>query len=254
METTSEMVEKLEEGKGVSVSVEDPKAEENAEEAPLEETSTEPSKETKAPSLKETPEFVNALREAQSGWDRKIALEKAEKQAATAEVESVKAELESTMQVLKTIQAEYREAVEKFTSDDPEARRAFVDRIAIAEERRKVAKEKADADRTFRAAALKEHASNMREKKQELIKDMGVPADELEGYETEMDMENAALRWKIAHPGVPERTDTPVNKNVPKKIDSGLNTGISGKLTKEQAEAMDMGSYAKHPEVIGRYK
>jgi hypothetical protein len=142
--------------------------------------------------------------------------------------------------------------MEKFLSDDPEARQAFVDRKAISEARRQVAKEKAEAERKLYDAEMLVWASKMKEKASELSRETGIPIDDLEGCNTEEEMEVKALRYEKLH-SKPVESPKPPATPTP-RADSGISTTVGGKLTHEMIEEMSTEAYADHPSVKERYK
>lgn len=233
--------------------VEPERVEEVAEVAPevlTPEPEEAPSPEPKTPTLKETPEFREALREAQSGWDRKIASMKAETSQAKLDAADAKASSESAKAELQALQAEHDEAMSRFLGDDPDAKQSYLDKKKIDEARRQVTKKEAEADRKLYEAERLVWSVNMARKAQALSTETGIPMEDLEACHTEEAMEVKALRYQMkqkAEQPKPPATPTP-------KVDSGISTGKGGKLTAEQAEKLTPEEYAEEPSVKARFK
>jgi len=219
-----------------------------AGEAPSEETPTEPtpepSEEAKTPTLTETLEFKEALKQAQSGWDRRLHSLEIEAKKAKRDYESVQAEFQS-------LQKEHEEAMEKFLGDDPDAKQAYVDRKAIAEARRVVAREKTEAEAKLYEAEKLVWSVNMAKKADELNKETGIPIEDLEDCNTEVEME--AKAWHFAIKGLKEIKEKPKPATTP-KVDSGISTIKGGKLTAADMETMSVEAIAEHPSTKARYK
>lgn len=183
--------------------------------------------ETKTP-LTETEDFKKALREAQSGWDKQIALQKTEAQKAKAEAEQLRKSHGKLEQEVLSAQAE----VERFISEhDPDALAGYKNsKLLQARERR--AAEKEDELRLVEAAqeglGL---AFALNEKANELQAKYNIPREILEQLSTVEQMEAVAKAF-------PEKG---AEKPKP-KFDSGLGSGVASrsfaKLEQDYADGL----------------
>jgi len=222
--------------------------------APVSEDTSEPAKdaseEIKALPLSETPEFKTALREAQSGMDKRNRILIEESAKNKAEADSIKSMYDSVSLELKATQEQFDEAMSKVLGDDPDAKQAYFDRKALADEKRAVAQIKRDADARIKKAELLVRDVNMARKAVEVSNETGIPIEDLGDCKTEEAIEIAGLRYQAKNPKV-EDVKTP---DPSPKIDSGKTTGRGGELTNEDVETMDLKDYASHPSVVARYK
>ena len=172
-------------------------------------------------SITETEEFRHALDsaigKASESLNRQVSLSKAETNTAKAEAEQHKADREAFEAELKDLQKLHDDLVSKQFADDPEARQAYIDRRAIAEERRNLKKEKADSDRKLYAAERLTWEVGMEKKADALAKETGIDPAELKSCITEEEMEVKALRF--------EKTKEHVKEEQKPKFDSALSGG-----------------------------
>lgn len=152
-------------------------------------------------SITETPEFRKeldkALGKSTESLQRQATLAKQAENAAKAEVEQHKATVQALETDLQDVQKQLDELAERQFAEDPEAKRAFVDRRAIAEEKRKVAKAKAEAEQKLYDAEKLAWSVGMARKADEVVKETGIDPKELEECQTEEEMEVKGLRFQI---------------------------------------------------------
>jgi len=169
----------------------------------------------------ETEEFRKALDKALGkgleSTNRQLSLSKAEANTAKAEVEAHKADMQAIEAELRDLQRQHDDLVGKQFADDPEARQAYVDRRAIADDRRKLAKEKATIEAKLYEAEKLAWSVGMARKADTLVKETGIDASELEACQTEEEMEVKALRFHLAKGSKEEKTP---------KFDSGVSSGV----------------------------
>ncbi len=123
---------------------------------------------------------------------KQLSLRDAEVRATKAEAESVKANYESLSTDLQELQKQHDDLVSKQFADDPEARQAYIDRRAIAEEKRKLTKDKADAEHKLYDAEKLAWSGAMALKSIELKAKYQVPQNVLDTCITEEQMETVA--------------------------------------------------------------
>lgn len=212
-----------------------------------------PAKEEKEPTLEkekptvsitETPEFRKALDKALGkgleSTNRQLSLQRQAAEAAKAEAEEHKANVSAIEAELQDLQRQHDELVEQQFADDPEARRAYTDRRAIADERRKLAKKTAEVERKLYEAEKLAWSVSMARKADTLVKETGIDPKELEDCQTEEEMEVKALRFKLTKEPEKEADKTP-------KFDSGVSSG-GGMPTHPTIEQLDKMSPAQYAE------
>jgi len=219
--------------------------------APVSETPTTPP--LKDTPINETPEFKEALIEAQKGWDRRIASLKAESDKAKVDAQAAKAEYESAKADLDALKVEHDETVSKAFGDDPDARQAYLDRKATNDAKREVLRYKAEAERKLAEAERMVWSVNMARKAQSLHQETGVPVEELEECTSLEAMEVKALRFQLKQPAKVETSVKPPEPPVTPP-DSGISTGKGGKLSTKDYDTMDIDAIAEHPSTKARYK
>ena len=194
---------------------------------------TEPKVEPTVP-ITETKEFRHeldkALGKGLESTNKQLSMQQAEAKAAKAEVAEHKASVEAVELELQDLRREQSELVEKQFSEDPEARKAYVDRRSIADEKRVLAKKTAEAERKLYDAEKLGWAANMSRKADVLVKETGIGAKELENCKTEEEMEVKALRFQLnKEPEVKEPAKDP-------KFDKSVSTDSSPMPEKAQAK------------------
>jgi len=151
-----------------------------------------------------------------SGRDRQISLLSQEKN-------KFKGEAEQQSGMVKHLQDRLRdaeEAMEKALSDDPDARKAFKDRRAIAERELKAAQKEAEVDRK----AYELWVSDMSNFANRMHTEYGVPMEQLETCETKESMELAGLKYQLANPKK-GTTPAPKREGEPQKFASSVPSG-----------------------------
>ena len=198
----------------------------NEGEQPTKEAAPTQEEEKPTVSVTETPEFRKALDEALgkglASTNKQLSLQKAEADKHRAVAEQYKVEMEVLSTQIKDIQSDYDKMMEERLTDDPEARRAFLDRKAIAEEKRQLAKEKAEAKKAQYDAEMLAYAVRMGQRAQELQVEFGIDIKDLEECQTEEEMEVKALRFKLTQ--TPEKPEEP-----PPPVFAGPGSGKGGK-------------------------
>jgi len=183
--------------------------------------------------LKETPtvrtftqaELDTAVGKGLSSVNTQLSVHKAATESAKAEVDAAKASMQAIEAELKDLQRQHDELVTKQFADDPEARQAYIDKRAIAEERKKLATEIATTKKEKEVAAKDLMAALLLRKADALVRETGIELSELENCHTEEAMEVKALRFKLTKE--PEKAP---------KFDSGLGGG-GGQPAPETAKA-----------------
>jgi len=165
-------------------------------------------------------ELDEAVGKGVSSIQSQLSLSKAEASRERAEAEQHKANVAAFEAELQDLQRQHDDLVTKQFADDPEARQAYVDRRAITDERRKLTKEKAEAERKLYDAEKLAWSVGMARKADALVKETGIDSKELENCQTEEEMEVRALRFERSKK-VEEPEKTP-------KFDSGISSGSGG--------------------------
>jgi len=159
-------------------------------------------------------ELDEAVGKGLASIQQQLSLSQAEKRTLQAE----KAERDATSAAREAhIQALQRE-VDEVLVDDPERRKAYVDRIARLEKEQELAKDKATLEREKLDVAREKNDLRLARKARELIEQTGVPLSELEGSTTEEQMELKALKFQLNNKPEEEK-ETP-------KFDSARSSGI----------------------------
>jgi len=183
----------------------------NEVEQPIKETAQTPEEEKPTVSMTDTPEFRKALDEALgkglASTNKQLSLQKAEAEKHKSAAEQYKTELDILNTQVQELQSDYKRMMEERFTDDPEARRAFLDRTAIADEKRQLAKEKAEAKKALYDAEMLAYAVRMGQRAQELHEETGIDIKDLEECQTEEEMEVKALRFKLTQ--APEKPEEP---------------------------------------------
>lgn len=203
-------------------------------------------------SITGTPEFRAALDKALGkgleSTNRQLSLQKAEAAKAKAEAEAHKASLQVLEAELHALQSQHDALVKQQFADDPEARQAYIDKRALAEEKRIVAKDKADAQNKLYEAEKLAWSVGMARKSIELVKETGIDPKELDECHTEDEMEVKALRFQVAKGAQETEIKAP-------KFDTGTSSSggvLPAHPTVEQLEAASMEQVEKW--AAARYK
>jgi len=170
-------------------------------------------------------ELDTAVGKGLSSVNTQLSVHKAAAETAKAEVDAAKASVQTIEVELQSLQRQYDELVTKQFADDPEARQAYIDKRAIAEERKKLATEIATTKKEKEVAAKDLMAALLSRKADALVRETGIELSELENCQTEEAMEIKALRFKLTRePEVKEPEKAP-------KFDSGLGGGSGEDLS-----------------------
>lgn len=167
-------------------------------------------------------------------------LESTTKQLSKAQTETDKAS-KSTKALeaqVSSLQGEYDRLAEKQFAEDPAAREAFLDRKSIADEQRKLDKERAELSSEKETRDLEVWQIGMNRRADELVKETGVSLDSLKDCKTETEMEVKSLKFQIAK--VPEVIPAP-------KFDSGKSSvaGLPEHPSTEQLANASIEDYEK---------
>ena len=164
-------------------------------------------------------ELDEAVGKGRASTQSQLSLSQAEASRVKAEAEQYKASAEAIELELQDLQKQHDDLVSKQFADDPEARQAYTDRRAIAEEKRQAAKDLTEAKGKLLEAQKLAWSVGMARKADALVKETGIEASELETCQTEEEMEVKALRFKM--------TKEPEVKEAP-KFDSIVSSGGGG--------------------------
>jgi len=217
---------------------EEPSAEPPAEEE--QEPTTGPEKPTV--SITESKEFREAVDKAVgkgvSSIQSQLSLQRQAAETAKAEAEEHKANVAALTEELQDLRKEQDDLVSKQFVDDPEARRAYVDRRGLADTKRELAKKTAEAERKLYAAEKLAWSAGMARKADALVKETGINPKELEECQTEEEMEVKALRFKMTKEPEKKEPKKPGEEEEPPKFDSLKSSGPGGKISAEAQEKM----------------
>jgi len=221
------MVEDLERVEEPAENVETPSETEKVEAPPEEEK----------PTLKTYTE--EQFGKAQSSWDKQIALSKAEVKKAEAKVEQFKATQKHSQAYVQSLKDE----MEKLASsvEDEDVRKTYTSRMASLEREMKLAQRESEAEQKLYDAEQTAWSVRMAQKAAEVVKETGIDMKELEGCQTEEEMDVKGLRFQINKEPEPKKEEkTP-------KFASGVSSGagIPAQPSVEQLEKMSPEDYAK---------
>ncbi len=199
------------------------------------------------PTLTDTPEFRKeldrALGKGLESTNRQLSLQKATADAAKAEAAKYKADREAFEASMRDTQSQLDDLVKKQFADDPEARQAYIDRRAIADDRRNLATEKAEAASKLLEAEKLAYEVVMNRKIDVMVKETGISREDLIECQSEAEVGERALRYQVEQkPPQVEVKETPT-------FDSGASSGAGGKTyTVKQIQEMD---FKKFEETFG---
>lgn len=198
---------------------------------------TKPTEEKVEPTvhITESPEFRTALDKAlgksTESLNKQVTLSKQGETAAKAETKAANASVAVIEGEVKDLQVALDDLVSKQFADDDEGRKAYIDRRAIADERKEAAKKLAEAEGKLFEAGQKEQKLGMAIKAKAVMEETGVPLEEIENCTTEADIEVKGLRYQMAKKSEePEAKES--EKKEPKKFDSLTSTGSGEDLSK----------------------
>lgn len=199
--------------------------------AETKETKSTESKEKPTVGITESPEFRTALDKAlgksTESLNKQVTLSKQGETAAKAETKAANASVAVIEGEVKDLQVALDDLVSKQFADDDEGRKAYIDRRAIADERKEAAKKLAEAEGKLFEAGQKEQKLGMAIKAKAVMEETGVPLEEIENCTTEADIEVKGLRYKMAK----ESEKVEPEKKEPKKFDSLTSTGSGEDLS-----------------------
>lgn len=183
-------------------------------------------------------ELDEAVGKGRATTQSQLSLSQAKTKKVEAEVEEHKASVEAIEAELQDLQGRHDELVGKQFAEDPEARQAYVDRRAIAEERRKLAQDKKATEKKLYDAEKLAWSAGMARKADALVGETGIDASELEACQTEEEMEVKAVRFLLAKE--PEKKEPP-------KFDKGIpsGSGTPAHPTTEELDKMTPEQYAE---------
>jgi len=155
--------------------------------------------------------------------------------AKNAELEEAKKtserQLEDLQGELEDMRSEHQEALRAL--DDDDVKKSYTDRGTLRKRERDAARREKDAeDKLFKAEKLV-YNQGLEAKAKALHEETGIPVKELNGCDTENDMEVKALRYRLTHPEENKNDD---KEELP-KFDSGASSGrqdLSGLSTEER--------------------
>ena len=206
-------------------------------EKPTSEKEAEPTQQKDEPTLKYTEKEFRT--ELDKGVGKGVSTIQGQLSRQKMEFEKASRSAQAFETELTDLQTEYDRLAEQQFSEDPDARKAFLSRKGIADEQRKLSKERADLQAERKTRDVEIWQIGMNRKADELVKDTGVSRDALKECTTESDMEVTALKFQLDKK--PEAIPAP-------KFDSGKSSepaGLSEHPTAEQLENASMEAYAK---------
>lgn len=163
--------------------------------------------------IEETEEFRTALDKALGkslkSTNQQLTLLKLAAEAAKSEVEQHKASNAVLELELRDLQKQHDEIVTLQFADDPDAKKTYLDKKALAIEKRQVSIDKAAAEKKLYEAEKKVDAVNKARRADELVKETNIELSELESCQTEEEMEIKALRFQLSNKGKKEDKDSP---------------------------------------------
>jgi len=166
-------------------------------------------------------ELDEAVGKGLSSVQSQLSLSKAEARKVQAEAEKHEATVKVMETELKSLREEYDRSVEQQFADDPEARKAFLDRRAIADSQRKLAWEKTELEHKLYDVELRDWRYEMDKRANELVAETGIDINEFAGSKTKEEMEVKALRFQIGKkPAETQKVDS--------LISSGTGVDLSG--------------------------
>lgn len=157
------------------------------------------------------------FQKAQSGWGRQVTLSKAETEKVKAELDEAKLIREQAEAELSTLQREH----EDLLADDPEKRRAYIDRQAISRAKVEHVQKETELKRREFEAEQKIQSASLAVKAVEVSRESGIPISDLEDCKTEEAMENKSLKFQIAKLGEAKEPD-----ETTLKIDTAISTAV----------------------------
>lgn len=171
------------------------------------------------------------FRKAQSSWDSQISLQKAEAEQAKVQAERLTAQLQERDADYQSLQVEQDRLAAQQFAEDPEALRAYKDKKTLAEEKRQLARERAEATDAITTARKFYKA-------QALSKQYGIPVDDLGPELSETEMVDKTLEWLQNRP---TKEAKPEEKEIVEEtptFDPAVSTARTGRLTVDAVEKM----------------
>jgi len=177
-------------------------------------------------------ELDTAVGKGVSSLQSQLSLSKAEIASTKANEDAAKADAKVLEDELHRTRREYDDFASKQLADDPDARKAFIDRRTIADGEMSLTKREKDAERKLYEANKMTEAVRMARKADALIKETGISLAELEDCRSEEEMEVRALRFQMT-----KGAEKPEDK-APPKVESGVTSTGTSKLTTKQIANM----------------
>ena len=150
-------------------------------------------------------ELDTAVGKGVSSLQQQLSISKAEADSSVAAKEATEADL-------KDVQQQLDELAEKQFFDDPEARKAYKDRTAIARKERELKREKAELQKTAWAISMFNKAKE--------LSSYGIPIAELETCKTEQEMVSKTMDFLKNKPVGAKEAETPPTP----QVDTGVST------------------------------
>jgi len=140
-------------------------------------------------------DFQRAVSKGLESIQKQLDLRVAEAKRFKAEAEQYKGEQESLSEDIKSLQQEIDSITQAI--EDPEVKSGILSKKALNEEKRNLAKLKAEAEKKLYDAEMLAWSARMAQKAQALHKETGIDVSELEDCHSEEEMEVKALRYSI---------------------------------------------------------
>ena len=225
---------------------------EKSGEQPIEPSTKEAKKEvsqvTKTPSLRETEEFQQALKESQSGWDRRLQAQESE---AKAEAKRLGGLIESYKQEIDLLD----KANLGYLGENPDAIEAYADKKKIARDRIIATRERAEAERILAEARKEQQYATLAKQAREISKQTGISFEELQDCETITEMRFKGKEFQLDK-RLSELESKKTETEQTFKPDTGVSTGGPSlsfqKIEKAYAEGKI--AYAEYAEARKREK
>jgi len=189
---------------------------------------TEPKEESTVPKTYTEEDFRREVDKGVSKGirtlEQQVSAERKATATAKAEAEAARVEGEARLAHIEALKREVEEALD----EDPDRKKAYINRLANLEREQKVANREAAAARMEKAAATKAQELEMAMAARELMEETGIPLKELEGCETKAEMKIKALEYKLAN--------QPEIEKAPQKFDSATSTGSGGGIPTDMVQ------------------
>jgi len=184
-------------------------------------------------------EYDEGVGKGRASTQSQLSLSQAETRKLQATIEGYKTSVSSIEADLQELQKQYDDLVQKQFEGDPEARRAYIDRRAIADGQRKLAKEKAEAENMLYEAEKIKWQADMDIEANKWMAKTGIDINEFVGCVTKEDIKVKALEFQLAK-------EAEKSEKTP-KFDSGISSGggVSLKTLEQANEDFSKGLISK---------